>query len=226
MKTLIATLLITVPALNAATLSFGTSTVFASNWGSPDGPNRQLVWGVVVDTAGDGFAAGSYLSGINYATGYQRLSTSAGLTDDVLVIHTAGNIMSLTTAANDGGTPIGTNRIGSTVVNFGNYGPVGDTVAIGASNPFAIIWFNKTALGGTAADGDDYGLFTIQAPSPTTTNSLVLPTANSGAPSFAPLFAGNDALRPMGFEFASAIPEPSTMLLGALGALGLLRRRR
>jgi hypothetical protein len=25
---------------------------------------------------------------------------------------------------------------------------------------------------------------------------------------------------------ANAIPEPSTMLLGALGALGLLRRRR
>jgi hypothetical protein len=31
---------------------------------------------------------------------------------------------------------------------------------------------------------------------------------------------------PNNFNFVSAIPEPSTMLLGALGALGLLRRRR
>lgn len=61
----------------------------------------------------------------------------------------------------------------------------------------------------------------------------------SGSVTFNPSFAGDSLLvgtsvlaaaaggQPIsGFQLASAVPEPSAAILGALGALGLLRRRR
>jgi hypothetical protein len=208
---------------NGATLSFSTSTVYSSGYDSLSTPGltagQKLLWGVIVDTAGNGVSGNYKPDSVSYLAGSYQLVTATGLpSDDVLVIGTTGNLMSLTTAGNDG-TPIGTNRISSIVVNFATVG----TAVIGANNPFSIVWFDKLATGGTASGSDAFGLFTIQTALPTTANSLVLPSANSGAPIYAPLFVGNDEIKTQGFAF---IPETSTALLGALGALGLLRRRR
>jgi len=58
-----------------------------------------------------------------------------------------------------------------------------------------------------------------------TTTANKLPGAD-GSYSYASVFDGPDAAKNMAYTLGVAVPEASTALLGALGALGLLRRRR
>ena len=135
----------------------------------------------------------------------------------------------LTTAfTNDGGGLAGTARPGSIAgVNY-----TGNGVAGGQS--FAVIWFDVVAvasgvgatLNTAATDGLFYGMLTNDDRTAPGGASLLLPAAQSGSLAAHTAFVGAESARIAGFSLGVAIPEPSTMLLGALGALGLLRRRR
>lgn len=79
---------------------------------------------------------------------------------------------------------------------------------------YGIFWFSSVAAGATIPLGSSYGLITNPA--------LVVPTSNSAV-------INTTAIRSATVNSATqifGIPEPSSALLGALGALGLLRRRR
>ncbi|MBK1828126.1 hypothetical protein [Haloferula rosea] len=80
-------------------------------------------------------------------------------------------------------------------------------------NDFALIWFETSLSAGEAtAPGLLYGTYT-QA-------NFVMPAAGS-VTSFAPVAPGGNVDTAF-----TGIPEPSVALLGALGVLGLIRRRR
>ena len=206
-KTLLILLAATISAQATSTLTFGSSSIFATNWANGVGAGGTLLaWGIVVDTAGDGYDSGLYQD-FNYSTGLQTLNTSTGLSDDVLFIGTAGNLMTLTTNTNDGGA-IGLNRIGAIA-------GVPYTNGVSLNDSFAIIWFNKTVLAGSAGAGEKYGVFQNVG--------FVLPADGTASQPYTSVFTGSETLKPQGF---TVVPEPSAALLGALGALGLLRRRR
>ncbi len=207
-KTLLLLVTASVSAQAASTLSFGSSSIFATNWANGVGTGgTTMAWGIVIDTAGNGFASGNYLPSFNYASGQQILSTSGGASDDVLFIGASGSLMTLTTNANDSGA-IGLNRIGAIAsVPYTNGTTAGDA--------FAIIWFDKTALTGSSVNGQKYGVFTNAG--------FVLPSDGTASQPYTSVFTGADTLKTQNFAL---VPEPSAALLGALGVLGLLRRRR
>lgn len=184
-----------------------------------------LTWGVLVDGSGNGiinwnevtqvgtkYIAPTLVSGVfSYV-----LSTASGLTDDVLTFAS-----SLTVDTSITGTTEGDN------VTTGGPGGIYDinvalTNGVGTGDLFYVVWFDnvKTGVGGVLADAS----FTI----PTDTFAV-----NYGLP-----FVGVDPLRKAGSGYSGTsgtansaggialVPEPSAALLGALGALGLLRRRR
>ena len=207
----------------AVTLSFSDGTTnyltnFANGAGvsvATDGSNR-MVWGVIVDGGSDGFNGAN--SSIFYQSGFSLAANNTGIllsattngtdtfaTNDVLYIASA--VMASSATASDGASA-NMNRVMtiSGLVYSGN---------VAAGKAYAIVWFDRTALGGTAGQGLKYGVM------PT---GLVLP-ADPGTSSLGPNFAGADPLKTLDFT-VGAIPEPSAALLGAVGALGLLRRRR
>lgn len=198
----------------ASTIGFSGTTNYATNFLNGTGGTTVMAWGILVDSTGNGFLDGQYLPGFSLAAGSGTnagaplaLSTSGGVTDDYLVM--SGNLMNLTTTTTDGAVA-GLNRI--TGLNSFNY--VGQ---MGGGDAFKIIWFNQATLGGTAAEGLAYGTF--QTP---TLNTL--PPDPTASISYQSAFAGADTAKPM--AFVAGVPEPSSALLGAIGALGLLRRRR
>ena len=197
----------------ASTIAFSGTTNFATNFLNGSGVNSILIWGVLVDSTGNGFLEGGYLPGFSLAAGSGTnagapvaLSTSGGVTDDYLVM--SGNLMNLTTSTTDGAA-VGLNRI--TGLNSFNY--VG---TMNGGDAFKIIWFNRAVLGGSAAGGEQYGTFQ-------TATLNTLPPDPTASISYQTAFAGADVAKPMTFV---AVPEPSAVLLGAISALGLLRRRR
>jgi len=204
-KSLLAGLLVLGGVANAAvTLQFSTTSIFATNFANGAGVGgSQMVWGIVVDASGNGFSTTSYTPGFNY-TG--NLSTGAVFTGTDDVLYLAPAVMTLTTNTNDGGA-IGLNRITTltSLVMTGN---------VSTGDSFAVIWFDKTAVGGASAGGDKFGIFQNAA--------FVLP-ADTATQSFASVFTGADSLKTMTGQL---VPEPSVALLGALGAFGLIRRRR
>lgn len=205
----------------AVTLQFSDTSNYLSNFANgagnaiaTDGSNR-MVWGIIVDGGIDGINGASlltpYKAGFSLAannTGISLSTTTTGLdtvnTNDVLYIASA--VMGSSATALDGAAS-NTNRL----LSFTNliYGG-----AVAAGKSFAIVWFNQTALGGTATDGLKYGVFAT---------GLTLP-ADPGNYNLASNFAGADTLKPQ--AYVVGVPEVSSALLGAVGALGLLRRRR
>lgn len=218
-------------AQGAVTLQFSSTTEYLGNFlngaGTAIGAGAKMVWGIVVDADRNGFAGGvnpanPYMDGFSLAANANGIALSTltgGASDDVLFLPAPVMVSNL--AAKDGAA-IGENR----VLAFTNLLYSG---GVGNGDQFAIIWFDQLALGGTAATGLKYGVY--NPPSNPPSNPLwfgaanVLPT-DSGNYSFCPAFAGPDAPKTMDFQLGVAVPEASTALLGALGALGLLRRRR
>jgi hypothetical protein len=208
-------------AAKAATLTF-TNTgagIVASGFGDSTGNiSNGLVWGVIVDTSGNGFATSNYNSGFTLTggntTGITLQTLTGGATDDVLFVN--ATVTSSLSAATDGAA-IGSGRVNSiSSVTFGG-------LVTGTQN-FAIVWFDRnTLLNGVVTDGTKFGIITSG------TNALppfVLPAANSATIDYSAAFLGADPLKSTTFTFGQAVPEPSTALLGAVAALGLLRRRR
>lgn len=204
------------------------TTSFATNFQNGTGSNTAtMVWGIVIDTTGNGFAgtgANPYSGGFTYAgnsaSPFQLSTVGGGLSDDYLVIST--NLMNLTTNTNDS-QPGGINRI--TNISSLNY-----INGISAGDTFRVIWFDVTALSGTATTGTKYGMYempstviTVAAGTNIAGNTL---GADPGTYNYSPAWSGADASKPMEFTLGVPIPETSTSLLGAIGALALLRRRR
>lgn len=194
----------------------------ASNFLDHNGGNNARVWGIIVDRTGNGFqgatAANPYDGGFNTtsttagaAAGIVMSSLLGGVTDDVLFV---SNNLSVIGSGQDGanGVPFLTQIAGI------DYASAGGALAAGMS--FALVWFEVPTVGSAAADGTYYGIFSHP--------SLVLP-ADPGAyaaQDYAAFVQGLDPQRLASLRLGTLIPEPSTALLGAIGALGLLRRRR
>ena len=208
------------------TLAMSSTSNYATNFLSGTGANTTLMaWGVVVDTAGNGFqgtAANPYASFGNISanvTGSLVLSTlSGGVSDDVLYI--SSSLMNAVTAANDSSV-VGMNRI--TTLSSMVYAN-----GVAAGKQYEVIWFDVTAFG-TASQGVKYGMYDLGSTAlaaPWGSAADLLP-ADPGSYVAAPAFAGADTAKSMTMQIGiAAIPETSTALLGALGVLGLLRRRR
>jgi hypothetical protein len=201
-------------AQGAVTLQFSTTSIYVGGFqnGSGDfnGPEARMVWGVIVDGAGDGLdhTTTNYASGFSLAsnaTGTDLTLVGGAATDDRLYI--AGAVMAQNASAIDGAA-VGDNRILTfSNLNFGG--------SAGAADHFYVVWFDVTALGGTAGDGLKYGILD---------NAIFnLPNDGSTTPFSAP-FEGADPSKPM--NFFVGVPEPSVALLGVLGVFGFLRRRR
>ncbi len=201
----------TTGAQATVTLVFGSTTTYASNWGDiGGGGTTKLVWGILVDSAGNGFLPvndGYSGNGLSLtASVYQPLENNLTHqpTDDLLFLSPV--LMTAVPNTNDGGV-VGQNRI-TGIAGL----PIGTPVDSG--DRFAIVWFDATALTGGSMVGTHFGLFENAG--------LTLPPDTFTSP-YTSVFTGVDPLKPMNGRLA---PEPSTLLLSALGALALIRRRR
>jgi len=205
------------------TLQMSSATNYATNFLSGTGTQALMAWGIVVDTAGTGFAgataANPYSSFGNITGGANGITLSTvtgGLSTNVLYLST--NLMNATTNTTDGGS-VGLNRITNlSSIIFAN--------GVAAGKKYEVIWFDTTSFGG-ASQGVKYGLYdmgTTVVPS-TGVAADLLPN-DPGTYSLAPAWAGADSAKSMVATVGVAVPEPTAALLGAFGVLGLLRRRR
>jgi len=225
LKLILSSLLAISFANAASTIQFSNTTNFATNWGnaSGTGTNGRYIWGIIVDSSGNEFLDGEYVAGFslnsasptanNNAGTPVALSTSSGVTDDYLVM--SGFSMNLTTTAGDSGS-VGINRI-TNLTSF-SYAS-----GMNGGDAYKIVWFDVTSAnnfnpGGTANAGLAYGTFAVTNPTYST-----IPSDPTGSIAYAPAFAGADSVKTMSY---TVVPETSTSLLGAIGALALLRRRR
>ena len=184
---------------------------------------------LIVDTAGDGFltafsfgpSAGNPMSPQLYYPTTSGLAINSTFGGDLVVAR-------LTTAVSFGDTVMNGTLTGFTATPY-------------LSKNFAIVWFNTlTAAGsettapegtyfGIARGGDwtfpaaDSGSFTFGTGA---TNLDQVTLAAGGSANAATAAAGQSVAFATAGTSLSFVPEPSAALLGALGALGLLRRRR
>ncbi len=220
-KVILLTLLLAGVSNAAQTLQFaatGATGVFTNLQSSTGSATSTLVWGIVVSTTNsvfEGISSGNYydhtglvVSDNTVLPGGQALTINGGTaTDDRLYI--SSNLMSLA-GTGDGSTGLARpTNLNSLLYSNG----------VTAGDSFALIWFDYTTKTGQAiASGDKFGMLSLPL--------FVLPADAGSATSFASLGAGTDPARPANQSLGVPIPETSTSLLGAIGALALLRRRR
>lgn len=174
-----------------------------------------LLWGIIVDADGDGFESGLYEGGWTVSSSLTGVAIP-GSTGDLFFLAAASNT-TVTTPGGQGGA-------GSVVAFNGlniSADPLGNAT-VNTGDAFAIIWFDSgISIGSSIVAGSTrFGLYQNAG--------FVLPS-NGNNQSFASLFstAGAEPVRQASLTFGGAvIPETSTSLLGAIGALALLRRRR
>lgn len=220
-NTLLLGLLLTGSLHAAQTLQFaatGTTGVFTNLQSSTGSTTSTLVWGIVVSTTNSTFAGATAESPYDFTglvvsdntalPGGQALTISNGVaTDDRLYIST--NLMSLS----------GTGDSSTGVARPTNLNSLLYSNGVTAGDSFALIWFDFTTKTGQAmTSGSNYGILALPG--------FILPADAGSSTSFAALGAGPDPVRTASLELGVPVPETSTSLLGALGALALLRRRR
>ena len=226
--TLLVTAALTVVSQGAVSLQFSNTTNALTNFmnGAGTSANSALVWGILVDTAGDGFDGGAeqtpYDEGFSLAatTNPLSLTVSNGVaTDDRLYI-AAGFLSANTTIDSAGGS---VNR----ALTMGNMSYI---AGVAAGQRYSIIWFDSTTRPTATTEGLKYGIYTPPSTNFTsgayTGAANVLPPDPGSYTTLPAVFAGADDAKTMGFSLGVAVPETSTSLLGAVGALAVLRRRR
>lgn len=194
--------------MGSVTLSFSSETV--SGLANLAGvPSNDLYYGIIVDAGGNGFT-GSY-GKIDFAldTVYiLNASVTSEATDDVLI---TAKYLTYDAGAGDGG-----------IFDVGPFDLISGLTggaAINTGDVFRLVWFGADGKLGTLADAS----FTIPA--------------DGALQDYTAPFVGTDPVRSAGQSYSGTgaqstgpgfeiVPEPSAALLGAVGALGLLRRRR
>jgi len=176
-----------------------------------------MIWGIVVDTGGNGFKPGEYLSGFSYPSGDPSpvapppyvLQTVSGPTDDLLIL--SANLMVSVGAPTDG-APSGMNQLTSLpVFSYAD----GTPEQIAEGDRFRIIWFDQTVLAGNAQTGTGYGMFELPVLN-------TMPANDGGTYDKSPDFAGADAPKAMTYQL---VPEPTAALLSVAGLLSFVLRR-
>jgi hypothetical protein len=208
-------------SLATTTLTFSNGTIGRmSGFGNAAGtPTNGLHYGLLIDTAGNGFAHYSSTLDYNYfsrtASGFvSATNTTSGvssITDDYFYVPSA------LPSTNDGsavGSETGTQVSTITSVAGAPNGTDGLIPGVSTGDAFAIIWFAATP-----AEGSAFGIFTIP--------QFVLPASGTSV-SFASNFTGNDAAKAANLSFYTPvlIPEPSRVLLMGFSLVGLALRRR
>jgi len=185
---------------------FSTTGGVASNFANASGvATNGMVWGIIIDTNGSGFQT-TYDQFTPTAGSSMILGSGGVATTNLLVtsnVNTANNSSSFELSGafvqENGG---GDGGIGA-VTNIAFGGSDGVT----QGDAFRLVWFNPS---GNSAGFISNGSFVIPADGNTADVSAI--------------FRGADPLRPA--TGITIVPEPSTLLLSALGALALLRRKR
>jgi len=212
-KVILGSLLVSTGFVSAATcvvqFSSGTSTIATGFADASGSAAAGLTWGIIVSNGDSTFSpipANFVLSTTTTATSGTRIGTSNDYYFGSAVL-TANQ----TTGAEAGAL----GKIGS----LGNI-TKGASATTGSS--FALVWFDRslntasTPGLGTVAAGTSYGLLTDA--------NFVVPADGATVFVGTTFSAPGDAIKSA--NTVTVIPEASTAFLGAIGALGLLRRRR
>ena len=171
-----------------------------------------MTYGVLVDSSGNGF-----LSQYDAFSGGALFNTTA--TDDFLFLAADTTSDSSQGFITEGdGTTLGGNG-GVTGVSF-SLGGVSGGGTVGANDVFRLVWISNGKMG-TLADAS------FLVPADSNTSTLDSPFVGVDPVRTALNSYSGTSQTPTGAGITlTAVPEPSAVLLGAIGALGLLRRRR
>lgn len=178
----------------------------ATNFANADGTiSNGLVWGLMFSTADSNFSV--FEPGFTLSTSLN--GTLIPTTDDYFI---SSSVLTAQGTTTDIANPGKINIMNSIQMN------VPATNAIVTGTPFAIVWFDSTITSATQAlgGGTKYGLLSNPA--------WTIPAAGA-TQNISSFFAGSPDPVKLANTF-TVVPEPSAALLGAIGALGLLRRRR
>lgn len=213
MKKLLLPLLLSATVANGATVTmqFTSGSNFATNFaGNIGGGTAGLTYGIVVQGGASDLLASTIASDLN---GVTLQNTSIAPTGTLLA---SGNSLfistSLTSVVPNIPPAAGDANVAGSITSIANV----DTGVIGNGSSYALVWFDTgIAAGDTLVDGNYFGVINDPV--------FVIPadgaTVNHSAP-----FAGTDPVHSA--DQLIGVPEPSIALLGALGVLGLIRRRR
>ena len=201
----------------AITFSNSVSNVLSGFANSAGVATNGMLYGIVVDTGGNGFNAGAYTAFDPTLGGF--LSTLGGATDDYFWSAAGGNtndtgftfdstLDALGDVFQEAGGGVGGP---GTVLDILNV-PFGGLTGISTGDAFQIIWFQSN----TADAGDRYGMFSHV--------SFVIP-GDGATLNLESNFGTTDPIKPANLTI-QAIPEPSRAVLLGLGVLGIVFRRR
>jgi len=220
MKSILLAATVGLASLSVSNAAISISGTALSGIGAANAPAGSLIL-FVVDTNGDGFFGNAALSGDLTAANNPGLTPAqAGLT---LNSTFGGDLVVGRTAVSSAGSLVGT------LTDFDNL------AGTFQGKNFALIWLpGLTTSSTTLAGGQIFGI--------TSGSDWTLPAANAGqtysyaaasadeTTFFRPVVTAgvtaNDRFTTSGGATFTIIPEPSVALLGALGVLGLIRRRR
>jgi hypothetical protein len=192
----------------ASTLQFSQGGKGATNFANSSGTvTNGMSWGLIIDTSGNGFQAGSYGQFSVNASGFLEIN---GVATDDYYVSTGLATQTIGAPFFSGG------EAGAGAITTTTGGPdVGTVAGLTAGDAFGLVWFSN--VGDTSASvGDAYGFFTHGSFTYGGAGSII---------SFSNAFTGTDPIRSANLTVAG-IPEPSRAVLVFGGVLGLAMRRR
>jgi len=203
-------LLVTFSNGATVTLQMSSGLTNAVNFANFAGTAQSgLVWGVIVDTGADG---------INYANlaGLQLSTSTSGIqlgtSNDYLFV--SSNLTTTLPVNVVFGAESGATGQISDISDIITQVPATNPVSVGQS--FTLVWFDSgTTQTTTLVAGQHYG---------TLSNALFIIPAGGATQDYSSVFSANPD--PIRSASLTIVPEPTFALLGALGGLVLLRRRR
>ncbi len=229
--------LLTLAALTVASVSsqaaLSISGTALSGIGAANAPAGSLIL-FIVDTDDNGFlstnAGGAGTLGNSNLTGDLTVSADPALESQTLSLNSTfgGDLIIGRATVSSAGSLVGGLGIASTTpTSF-------DNLALTQGKNWALVWLPGLTSSSTTADaGQIYGItsgsdwtFPGTNANSLTYNTNVADAANPLRVSVASGVASNDRFTTSAGATFSIVPEPSAALLGMLGALGLLRRRR